>query len=317
MKVLVVKSFNQQGLDMLFNNPKLNVTVLDDMTKLEEEIVDADIITVRTQELSPELLAKAKNLKMVSKHGVGVDNIAVEHLTGRNIPVAIAYKANAYSVAEHALALMLAISKNMYLNDKATREGNYKIRETVNACCIAEKSVLICGFGRIGRTLADLCKCFGMSIYVYDPFLTNDTLNYPEAKLISDLHASLPEMDYVSLHMPLSDISRNLFGKKEFELMKDSAFVVNCARGGIVNEPDMVEALKNKTIAGYATDVFESEPPSSDDPLFALDNIVVSPHNAAMTKEGAIKMATQCAQNVNDFVAGCLETVAVVNKQVL
>ncbi len=317
--VLVVQAFHADGVAMLTARPDLRVRVIEDMSPaaLSASVADAAVITVRNQPLTRELLDHAPNLVCVAKHGVGVDKIDIPYLTGRNIPVINTPGANALSVAEQTLALMLAVAKRIPLNDRAVREGRFGIRETQNTCCLGEKNVLICGFGRIGRAVAKLCAGFDMKIFYHDPFLPADAPAFPDATRVTDLPAALGGMDYVSLHMPLTPATRYLFNRDAFARMKPSAIVINAARGGVLHEKDLYEALQQGFIAGAGLDVFEKEPAPADNPLFGLDSVVVSPHNAALSREGALRMGTETAANVIRFVAGEIDPGCVVNPAVL
>lgn len=316
--VLVINSFHPQGLDRLRAHPDVKLTVVDDDSDeaLAPLLPEAEIITVRTAKLPRKRLEQAPRLKMVVKHGVGVDSIDVEWLTARGIPVAIAPTGNAQSVAEHTMALLLGLAKNLLTNDAATREGRYAIRNTVNTCCISEKNVLICGFGRIGRRVARMCSGFDMRVSVFDPMLSQADLP-AVMTLVPDLAAGLPHMDVVCLHMPLTPQSRNLFNLDMLRRMKPEAFLINCSRGGVVPEADLYTALSTGLLAGAGLDVFEDEPPTADNRLFTLPNVLVSPHNAAMSREGAIRMAVETAANVVNFVEGKLGPDVVFNREVM
>lgn len=318
MHVLAIRSFHPAGLDRLLAHPELSVRVLneDHHPDLAEAIAEAEIVTVRTCKLRRELLDKAPRLRLVVKHGVGIDTIDVQALTERGIPVAIAPTANARSVAEHTLALLFGLSKNLLVNDTATRAGDYGIRDSLNTCCVDEKNVLVCGYGRIGRAVAQLCHGVGMRVFVYDPFLQPDSTD-PSVTVVPDLDEALPAMDYVCLHTPLTAATRNSFTMTRLRRMKPGSFLINCSRGGVVDEAALYEVLVSHHLAGAGLDVFEAEPPTSDIPLFALPNVIVSPHNAAMSREGAIRMAEETTANILDFIAGALNPAVVVNKSVL
>ncbi len=317
--VLVIQAFHPEGVAMLTARPDLRVTVLEDMSPaaLAAAVKDAEIITVRNQPLTKELLDNAPKLECVAKQGAGVDKIDVDYCTGRGIPVINTPGANAESVAEQTITLILAAAKKLRLNDLAVRDGNFAIRETRNTLCISGKKILICGFGNIGRTVARLLGGFGMDIHFYDPFLPDAAVGDMKATRVTDLYGALPVMDIVSLHMPLTDRTKDLIDSRALALMKPDAILVSAARGGVVNETALYEALKAGRIAGAGLDVFEQEPVPPDNPLLSLDTLVTSPHNAALSREGAIRMGRETARNVIDFVEGRVDPARVVNKAVL
>ena len=315
--VLVVESFHPDGLAMLTSRKDIRVRVTEDRSPaaLAEAVVDADIIAVRNTPMPKELLEKAAHLACVAKHGVGVDKLDMAYLTQRGVPVLNTPGANAVSVAEHTLTLILAVAKKLLVNDAAVRNGNFAIRETRNTTCISGKKILICGFGNIGKAVARLLASFGMDLYFYDPFFPADADDL-HATRVADLHAALPAMDIVSLHMPLTDATKNLIDAKALSLMRPEAILVSAARGGVVNESDLYEALKAGRIAGAGLDVFEQEPPLASNPLLTLDSVVTSPHNAALSREGARQMGMAMSQNIIDFLENNVNPANIVNKAV-
>jgi len=181
-------------------------------------------------------------------------------------------------------------------------KGNWEIRGAKKAFELEGKTVGILGLGAIGRETAKICKGCGMRIAAYDPFMTKEQVEGYGAKYYEDYVELLKDSDVVSIHVPLTDQTRNMISKKELSVMKPTALIINCSRGGIINEADLVEALNNGVIAGAGTDVFCSEPPKTDDPLLNCRNLIVSPHSAAQTREAVIKMAQMC-------IKGCLAVV--------
>jgi len=243
--------------------------------------------------------------------------VDVEALTARGIPLALAVGANAVSVAEHTMALVLALAKRLFLHDRATRAGRWAVRHELRAADIAGSALLIVGLGRIGRLVAPRALAFGMRVHAYDPYVERAIIEASGCVPVADLHAVLPEMDVVTLHCPLTPETAGMIGGRELGLMKGSAFLVNCARGGIVDEPALHDALASGAIAGAGLDVFAAEPVDSANPLFALDNVVTSPHIAGVTAEAAERMAIAAARNVLAAFDGVLGPDAVVNTEVL
>ncbi len=274
-------------------------------------------ITVRTALVTPELIAAADSLEVVSRYGVGYDNINVPALNERGIPLAVIGTANAVPVAEAAMFMMFELAKMGREHDQAVRAGNWDYRLNTHAIELWQKKLLIIGFGRIGTRLAKRCLALEMDVHVVDPFVAPDVIAAAGCTPVTDFRAVLPDMDYVSLHLPFSPESANMFGAAEFEAMKETAILVNCARGGIVDEIALHAALSAKSIRGAGLDVFELEPPNADNPLFDLENVIISPHIAGVTRESAHRMAITCAQNVLDRLDGKLDRDMVVNTEVL
>jgi D-3-phosphoglycerate dehydrogenase len=288
------------------------------LEELAEKIAAADGVTIRTTPLPAEVLDRALCLKVVSRHGVGYDNIDVDALTRRRIPLAIAADANATAVAEHTLYFMLALAKQGLRYDRATREGRFAVRNSLDAVDLMGRRVLVMGFGRIGREVAKRCAAFGMAVMVYDPYVQANVIEAAgDCRSVPDFEAALPETDVLTVHMPLGADSRGLIGAAELAALPAHAFVINAARGGIVDEAALHDALTSGRIAGAGLDVFDREPPPDDHPLFALDNVILSPHSAGLSKEAAVRMAISTVRNVLAGIDGKLDPSMVVNREVL
>jgi D-3-phosphoglycerate dehydrogenase len=298
----------------LFRERKdVEVNVVKDLSPqgIAEGVRGVDAITIRTQLLPKEILAEAPDLRIVSRHGVGFDNVDVPYLTSRKIPMAITVDANYTAVAEHALMMMLFLAKDVFNGDKAVRSGDFAWRNKSTLTELMDKTVLVMGYGRIGRRVAALCAAFGMKVFAYDPFVAESGMD--GVTMVKDYKALLPELDYLTVHMPAMKETVGLIGAAELAAMKKTAFVVNVARGGIIDEDALADALAKGVIAGAGADVFVDEPNKPEHPLFAQQRTVFSPHNAALTAECAIRMAKQCAQNVLDCLDGGLQARVVVN----
>ena len=275
-------------------------------------------MTIRTTPLPAEVLDCAQRLKVVSRHGVGYDNIDVDALTRRRIPLAIAADANATAVAEHTLYFMLALAKQGLRYDRATREGRWAVRNSLEAVDLMGRRVLVMGFGRIGREVARRCAAFGMAVMVYDPYVQANVIEAAgDYRSVPDFEAALPETDVLTVHMPLGADSRGLIGAAELAALPPHAFVINAARGGIIDEAALHDALTSGRIAGAGLDVFDREPPPDDHPLFALPNVILTPHSAGLSKEAAVRMAISTARNVLAGIDGKLDPSMVVNREVL
>jgi D-3-phosphoglycerate dehydrogenase len=318
-KVLIIQPFHEDGMKLFAARPDVAYEVVDGTPEeLASKIADADGVTIRTSPLPAEVLDRAERLKVVSRHGVGYDNIDVDALTRRRIPLAIAADANATAVAEHTLYFMLALAKQGLRYDRATREGGWAVRNSLEAVDLMGRRVLVMGFGRIGREVARRCAAFGMAVMVYDPYVQANVIEAAgDYRSVPDFEAALPETDVLTVHMPLGADSRGLIGAAELAALPAHAFVINAARGGIVDEAALHDALTSGRIAGAGLDVFDREPPQGDHPLFALPNVILTPHSAGLSKEAAVRMAISTAKNVLAGIDGKLDPSMVVNREVL
>ena len=271
---------------------------------LKKEIADCEAVLVRTAAYPREVLEAGVRLKVVSRHGVGVDNVDVEAATELGIYVTNAPESNAATVAEHTIALILSLAKNIVRTDRELRGGNFAVRNQVTGIDLEGKTLGIVGLGRIGSILArKAVHGFAMKVIGYDPYLPKER-HLAEVEMTDDWERVFSECDFVSLHLPATKDTRGIVGSRELHLMKPSAFLINAARGEIVNESDLTAALQGGIIAGAGLDVFESEPPNSGNPLFALDNVVVTPHSAALTLECLGRMALHAAIGIDEVLSG-------------
>ena len=316
-KVLVVQGLHEQGLKMLKNRTDIefNVLMSDDENEILEAAKDVSGITVRTAKISSRIIEAANKLQVVSRHGVGYDSIDLVSLNNKKIPLTIAAHSNMISVSEQAMFFLLALSKNVFYYDDFTRKGDWTNRWDVKAWDLAQKNILVIGFGRIGSNFVKRALAFDMNVYVYDPYVEKEKVKFSGAIPVDNISENLQKMDAVTLHCPKNDETTDLFTKQEFDLMKKSSFIINCARGGILNEEDLYEALTNKKIAGAGLDVFDVEPTPSSNPLFKLNNVILSPHIAGVTVESTIRMATETVQNVLDVLDDKINQSVVVNNK--
>ena len=316
-KVLVVQGLHEQGLQMLKNRTDIefNVLMSDDENEILEAAKDVNGITVRTAKISSRIIEAANKLQVVSRHGVGYDSIDLVSLNNKKIPLTIAAHSNMISVAEQAMFFLLALSKNVFYYDDFTRKGDWTNRWDVKAWDLAQKNILVIGFGRIGSNFVKRALAFDMNVYVYDPYVEKEKVKISGAIPVDNISENLQKMDAVTLHCPKNDETTDLFTKKEFNLMKKSSFIINCARGGILNEEDLYEALKNENISGAGLDVFDVEPTPSSNPLFKLNNVILSPHIAGVTVESTVRMATETVQNVLDVLDDKVNQSVVINNK--
>ena len=303
MKVGVVGEIHPSGYEIFENNNiEYFVTNTKEEDQLTNELSDVDGIVVRTVKLSKKVLSNAKKLKVVARHGVGYDNVDYNFLNENKIALAITGTANAVSVSEHVMTMMLCLTKNIYESDKLVKLNKFKEKANLpNFFELYQKKILILGFGRIGKELAKRCMAFDMEIYIHDPFISEDeirSMNY----IPTDKETGFKIADYISIHLPLNSETKDLVSYKEFESFKSNLILINTARGGIVNENALFDALKNKKILAAGLDVFETEPPIENHMLFSLQNTLLTPHNSALTLECRKRMATESCENVFNYL---------------
>jgi D-3-phosphoglycerate dehydrogenase len=302
--VVLADPIHEQGIVILEQIATVRQANQDGLP-LADQLRDVHAIVTRLTKVTPELIDAAPSLRAISRHGVGVDSVDVTYATSRGIPVLYTPAANAESVAEHTLGMMLAVSKMILLGDRAQRNGDFQSRTRLIGFELYGKTLGIVGAGRVGSRVARMCRAaLDMHVIAYDPFLSADDARLRGVELVPDLSILLQEADYVSLHAPLTPETQALIGPRELNLMKPTAILVNCARGGIVDEEALATALLEGQIAGAAVDVWQQEPPLQDHPLFALENVIVSPHMAAHTEEAMIRMATTLALDITRVLQG-------------
>ena len=310
IKIGIIQNIHKDGIDLFKSNKIFEYEIIDDLSKenLLKKLPLFDGITLRTSKLDADLLNAAKKLKVISRHGVGYDNVDTAYLKQNNISLLITATANAYAVAEHVFYMMLSISKN-YLNlDKETRQGHFKKNfEAFPTFELFNKEILIAGFGRIGRNLIKKCVGFDMKVKVYDPFVSEKEINSFGGSKVNDFSSAIKTADFVSIHMPLNAQTKNLINYQLIKTMKKSSVIINTSRGGIVNETDLDKALNENLITGAGLDVFEKEPVDTNNPLLKNNKVIMSPHTAALTNECKIRMAKETVQNIIDFFENTLQ----------
>ncbi len=303
MRVAILGTIHPKGLEFLRENDLEVIEVKNfENQSLKEELKFVDAILLRTLKLDRDILQHCNNLKIISRHGVGYDNVDLDFLNERKIALGITSTSNAVSVSEHVMSFFIYLTKNLSLSDSYVKKGNFDKRsELPDIYELYKKKVLIMGFGRIGKEVAKRCQGFDMETYVYDPFLDSDYIKEKNCIPIEKDYG-LDIADFVSIHLPLNKNTKNFISQKELELMKKSTVLVNTSRGGIVNENDLYQALKSKKIRGAGMDVFISEPPESNHPFFQLNNILLTPHNAALTLECRRRMSLEASENIFYFL---------------
>ena len=314
-KILIIQPIHMSGIELLKNNNNYEFEIIEDteILNLKSKIVDCDGVSIRTAKLPAEAINAAKSLKIISRHGVGYDNIDLKSSKDKKITIAITAKANAIAVAEHVMFMLLSISKRKNMYDESVKTGKFeernKLPKTVE---LWNKNILIVGFGRIGKALIKRCLGFEMNIFVYDPFVSSDLIEIFGGKKVENLEDTIKKMDAVSFHVPLTEKTKNLINYDLLKTMKKNCIIINAARGGIINEIDLDKALNDDLIFGAGLDVFEIEPPKKDNLLLKNDKVFLSPHTAAFTEECMIRMAKETIQNIIDFFDKKLESSKIV-----
>ncbi len=309
-KILIIQKVHEKGMELINNHPNFDVEVTDDTSveNLKSKIKDCDGASIRIAKLSGDVINEAKNLKIISRHGVGYDNIDLKTAKERDIKIAITANANAVTVAEHVMFVLLNIAKRRELYHTTVKEGNFKDRNKLPKTIeVWKKNFLIMGFGRIGKALIKRCLGFEMNVYVYDPFVDKDIIDKLGGKKVNNIEEAVKTMDVISLHMPLTDKTENLINYNLLKTMKKNCIIINAARGGIINEEDLNKALNEDLIFGAGIDVFKQEPPENDNPLLKNDKVYLSPHTAAFTDECMTRMGVETIQNIIDYFDDTLE----------
>ncbi len=302
MKVIVSDPISEDGISILKHN---NIEVIDatdvhiDENYDDIKTVDGWIIRSGTI-LDKEIIKKAVNLSVIGRAGVGVDNIDISAATRQGIVVMNTPDANTISAAEHTMALILALSRNISLGHDGLSRGQWN-RHMLIGSELHDKTIGIVGLGKIGREVIQRSKAFNMHILGYDPFIQEDFFREDEVE-ICDLEYLIKKSDFITLHIPLTNETRNLFDYKNLVKMKKEARIINVARGGIINEDDLSKVLKEKKIAGAALDVFESEPLNQNSPLLTAPNIILTPHLGASTIEAKEGVSMSICNQVKNFL---------------
>ena len=309
-KILIIQPIHHAGIDLLEKNSNYEFEIIKntEINFLKSKIKDCDGVTIRTSKLSGDIIHAASKLKIISRHGVGYDNIDLKSSKEKNITLAITATANAVAVAEHVMFMLLSISKGKNMYDNTVKEGNFddrnKLPKTIE---IWNKNILIAGFGRIGQALIKRCLGFEMKVFVYDPFVSKEVIEKFGGIKIDNINEVCKNIDAISLHVPLNENTKNLINYELLKTMKKNCIIINAARGGIINEIDLDRALNEDLIFGAGLDVFEIEPPNLENPLLKNNKVFLSPHTAAFTEECMTRMGIETVQNIIDFFDGKLE----------
>lgn len=303
MKALIADAINEKGIENLKKVADVVVDTSITPEELYETIGEYDAIIVRSRtKLPAETIAKADNLKIIARAGVGVDNIDVNAATEKGIMVVNAPESTSITVAEHTMGLILSTIRKIAIADSSTKEGKWE-KKRFMGMELKDKTLGVIGIGRIGSQVVNRCKAFQMNAIAYDPYLPADVAKQMGVELLETQEELLKRADVITIHVPLTPETKHSISTEQFEMMKDTALIFNCARGGIIDEDALYEALKEGKIGGAGLDVFEEEP-AKDNKLFELDNIVCTPHIAASTKEAQRDAAIIVADEVIEVFKG-------------
>ncbi|MBV1799537.1 hydroxyacid dehydrogenase [Siccirubricoccus sp. G192] len=318
-RVLLCRRLHPAGMALLEARADLDIVALHDppVEESHQHLSSAEAVLCWLERLDQAALATAPRLRVVSRYGVGFDTVDIAACTARGIPVMVVNGTNDLSVAEHAMMLMLAVARRAVDADRHVKTGGWWFPGGPDMVDLAGRSVLVVGHGRIGSRVARYCRAFDMRVLVFDPLYHPARIAADGYQPVRDFHAALAEADVVTLHCPLSPQTRHLMDAAAFAALKPGAILVNTARGPLVSQAALAEALRSGRLFGAGLDVLEAEPSEAANPLFELPNVVVSPHNAASTEEGLARMARQAARNILDALDGKPDPAMMVNAEVL
>ena len=300
MKILISDPLAKEGIDILKEAGKFQIDEKSNLTleELKKEIKDYDAVIIRSgTKLTKDIIENADNLKVIGRAGIGVDNIDVNAASLKGIVVMNAPGGNTISTAEHTFSLLLALSRNIPQANMSLRENEWD-RKKFMGTQVFGKTLGVIGMGRIGTEVAKRAVSFGMKVIAYDPYISDDKIKGLKIEIV-DFDRLLAESDYISIHTPKTEETKHLISTKEFKKMKKGVRVINCARGGIIDEKALLNAIKETKVAGAALDVYEQTPPT-DNPLIKLDNVVATPHLGASTEEAQVSVAIDVAKQVKD-----------------
>jgi D-3-phosphoglycerate dehydrogenase len=318
-KVMLPHTMAKAGWDVLIGRDDIEAVPYEPyitMPDLQVALRDTDGIALSLTPLKAPEIAVAPRLRVAARIGVGYDAVEIPALTARGIPLMVVGTANSVSVAEHAIFMMYALAKRAMFQDAAVRDDRWQDRWKDVPVDLAEKTILIVGFGRIGTRTAKRCAAMDMHVLVYDPYVPAATIKAAGYEPVSDLDAAVPRADIVCIHCPKTPETVGMFNAARIARMKPTAYIVNTARGGLIDEPALHAALSSGKLAGAGIDVFDKEPTPADNPLIKLPNTIVSAHMAGVTVESMDRMAVTTVKNILSVLDGTPNKENAVNKEV-
>ena len=303
-KIAVIEEIHKDGLNLFNKHPDFEYELITNVSEsnLIKKLPNFDACTLRVSKLDEKILKHCNKLKAISRHGVGFDNVDINYIKKNNISLLITATANAVAVAEHVLSMFLSLSKSISKYDEEVRKGNFKLNaDKIQTFELLNKNVLIAGFGRIGKKLISRCLAFDTKVYIYDPYVDEKIIKEFGGIKVDKIEDGLKNADYVSLHMPLTNETKNLINYSVLKTMKKNSIIINTARGGIINELELEKALNEGLIFGAALDVFSNEPVEKNNPLLKNEKVILSPHSATFTDECTSRMGIETTKNIIDF----------------
>lgn len=314
-KVLVLGKVHKAGIKYL-KDLSYQVDEASDQDDDYKNILSLyDALIVKMTKVDEEFIDLSKNLKIIARHGVGYNNVDLNVINRRKIPLFIIGDVNSTSVAEHTFGLIINIAKKINYYDTEVRSNNFEIRNSFNSRDLNKKNILIFGYGRIGKKIADICSFFNMNVFVYDKFLNLENLSN-NIKVVTDIKENLNIYDFISLHIPFNNSEKALIDKTFLNKLKNDCAIINTSRGDLIDEKDLINHLKENNNFYAGLDVFNPEPPSSDNELFKLNNTILTPHSAAYTDECLSEMSLHCAINIENFFKGKIDQSRLINKEI-
>ena len=316
-KIGIIDTMKDKGIELLMNYKDFDCEIVTDLSRdnLLLKLPEFDGITLRRGKIDRKILNKCDKLKVIARHGVGFDSVDTECLKEKGITLLVAHNSTSTSPAEHIMFMIMNIYKGVGMFDSMVRGGDFVKAIHLNIeqnFELLNKTILIAGFGRIGKKLIKKCLGFDMKVIVFDPYVDDEIIASFGGAKVATLDEGLKKADILSLSLPLNSETKNFITLKEMKLMKKNSIIINAARGGVVNEEDLNNALNNNIIAFAGIDVFEKEPPAITNPLIANKKVVLSPHAATFTKEGLESMAVETAQNIIDFFENKIENTKII-----
>ena len=302
MKVLVTEKISEEGIDILNSCAEVDVKLGLKPEELASVICDYEALVVRSQtKVTPEIVQAGKKLRVIARAGIGIDNVNVDEATRCGIVVVNAPTGNTISAAEHTMALMLSLARHIPQANSSLKSGQWR-RNDFMGTELRNNTLGIVGLGSVGSEVARRARGMEMRLIGYDPFVSLESARNLKVELYA-MEQLLKEADFITLHLPLTDTTRNLIGEKELRLVKPDVRIINCARGGLIDERALVEAVSEKRVAGAAVDVFPKEP-VTDSILFESDRIIVTPHLGASTAEAQVTVSQDVAMQIADVFHG-------------
>lgn len=305
-RILVNKPIHEDAIELLSQELEVLTPFKASRDEIMEMLPDVQaIILCAGMKMDAEAIDAAASLEVLGRHGAGLDIVDIPAATAKGIPVVFTPLGPTESTAEHAFMLMMAVARKLTYLDRSVRDGNFHVRDHVVGTELQGKKVGVVGFGNIGRRFAEMCRdAFQMEIHAYDPFIDAQKITGWGAIAEGSVVEMAGKVDFLSLHIPATPDTHHIVNTKVLDALGPNGYLINCSRGPVTDEQALVQALKEGTIAGAALDVFDPEPPKADNPLFAMDNVVLTPHLASFTDEGRRRMGLMVAEDILRVLRG-------------